>query len=140
MTPPPAQHVCSPLLQLPHSGLVFRCGDGRPLTGGQVRRVVASWAHVLRGATCALRPGEVVAVAAGTSAQFVLAWLAVTAAGGVAALLNTKWCAAGSGPGHCCVCVSSERNAHACTRTHMACHCVPVPTGAPQRRLPLRAG
>jgi acyl-CoA synthetase (AMP-forming)/AMP-acid ligase II len=87
--PPP--HVCAPLLQLSHTGVVFHCGDGSALSGAQVRDRVAGWAHTLCTGF-ALRPGEVVALAAGTTADFIHAWLALTAVGGVAALLNTKWC------------------------------------------------
>lgn len=87
--PPP--HVCSAVLRLPRTYAVFRCGDGSRVTGAQVQQSVAALAHLLR-TRLAVRPGEVVALAAGAAPEFLYAWLAVTAVGAVAALLNTKWC------------------------------------------------
>ena len=93
---PQCPHVCSAVLSLPQTLAVFRCGDGSTRSGAEVGQSVAALAHLLR-TRLGVRPGQVVALAAGATPHFLHAWLAVTAVGAVAALLNTKWCA----PCHC---------------------------------------
>ena len=84
------EHLCAPLLRLPEERVVSVCGSRRR-TGAALRSRVAALVQLLR-CTLGVRPGEVVALATGTSDSALEAWLAVAACGALAAPLNTRWC------------------------------------------------
>jgi acyl-CoA synthetase (AMP-forming)/AMP-acid ligase II len=90
---PPAPHLAAPLLALAASSPdaeATRCG-GRVRSRGALAARVAALAHALR-AHLGVQDGAVVALCAQSTDALLEAWLAVAAAGGIAAPLNTRWC------------------------------------------------
>jgi len=84
-------HLCDCLARLPaHAAVLTRC-DGREVSGAQLRQRVYLLASALLAPPFSLRLGERVALATATSDSALEAWLAVAAAGGVAAPLNPRW-------------------------------------------------
>lgn len=91
---PSAPHLCAPLASHAASSPgveATRCG-GNVRTRGQLAARVAALACALRGAL-GVRDGDVVALAAQSTDALLEAWLAVAAAGAIAAPLNPRWCA-----------------------------------------------
>jgi acyl-CoA synthetase (AMP-forming)/AMP-acid ligase II len=90
---PPAPHLAAPLLALAAASPdaeATRCG-GRVRSRAQLAARVAALAHALR-ARLGVQDGAVVALCAASTDALLEAWLAVAAAGGIAAPLNTRWC------------------------------------------------
>ena len=86
-----APHLCAPLAALHPAREATRCG-GRVRSGAELRDRVAALACALR-ARLGVTDGAVVALAAQSTDALLEAWLAVAAAGAVAAPLNPRWCA-----------------------------------------------